>query len=417
MQSTPTRREFLKQAAVAGSAAVAMSASSYAKVIGANDRIGVGVIGCGERGRGAHMPGAHRWDKELNLEITAVCDVWKVASREAAAMTKDWYGREAAQYASYRELIADKNVDAVMIASCDHQHTTHLKAAADAGKHAYCEKPLSMDIASLNAAYDAVKASGVVVQIGTQLRSLPSMAGARDLYRTGTLGTVGRIEQMRNDPRPYWYSRMKPDVKEEDVDWKEFLLDRPMEPFHPIRYSGWYGYRSFSDGTVPGYGAHFIDLVHFITGAQLPLSAVCMGGTYTWKDENNFDCPDCVQAIWTYPEFQVTYSTNCGNGSGDSFRIFGSQACMDLVDWDHPFVTSEGAGKPDGRKAEKVMVQETAMPDHVQDWLQCIRSGGTPNASMDAGYQHAVAVVLAMRAFDANRRMIFDAEKREIREG
>lgn len=416
MDTKPTRRDFLKAASVAGSAAVAMSAKSYARVVGANDRIGLGMIGCGDRGRGAHMTGVHPHDKAQNVEFRAVCDVWSVVREEAAKMAKDWYGIEAKQYTNYQELINNPDVDAVMIASCDHQHTRHLEAAAKAGKDAYCEKPLSMDIESLNAAYDAVKESGIIVQIGTQLRSLPSMTGAREVFKTGVLGKVGRIEQMRNDPRPYWYSRVK-DAREQDVDWKEFLMYRPMRPYNSVHFTGWYGYREFSDGTIPGFGSHFIDLVHYITGAKFPHSAVGLGGTYTWDDEYKFTCPDHAHVLWTYPEgFMVSYSTNCGNGSGDSFKIFGNEAGMDLVDWNNPFVYTDGSGKP-GVKNETTKVEHVEMPDHMLDWLQCLRTRKTPNASMDAGYQHAVAVVMAMMALDSGKRMVFDPEKREVREG
>jgi len=170
-------------------------------------------------------------------------------------------------------LAGTEGVDAVTIASCDHQHTTHLEAAARAGKDAYCEKPLGKELRKLQSACDAVKEAKITVQVGTQLRSFPSFTGCRELYKTGILGTVGRIEQCRNGEQPYWYSYIK-DVKQEDVDWKEFLMDCPMRPFDPVVYSGWYGYREFSDGPVPGLGSHFIDLVHYITGARFPTSCV-----------------------------------------------------------------------------------------------------------------------------------------------
>ncbi|HQE77419.1 MAG TPA: Gfo/Idh/MocA family oxidoreductase, partial [Candidatus Hydrogenedentes bacterium] len=277
MSQGTTRRQFFRNAAV-GAAAISMSAASYARIKGANERISIGIIGCGERGRNAHMTNIHRYSEEQNVEITAVCDPWKVNRERAAADTKSWYGREARQFVSYRELVALEDIDAVMIASCDHLHTTHMKAAAEAKKDIYCEKPLAMDFDQLKAACDAVKANGVVFQAGTQLRSMASMTGAREVYRSGKLGTVGRIEQCRNAAQPYWYSYVK-EVNEADVDWNEFLADREPRPFSAAQYSGWYGYRDFSDGPVPGLGSHFIDLVHYITGAAFPTSAVCMGGT------------------------------------------------------------------------------------------------------------------------------------------
>jgi len=393
------------------------SAASYGRIRGANDRISIGVIGCGGRGIGAHMAGVAPFAKEQNIEITAVCDPWRLRREAAAAKANETYGRPARQFVSYRDLLALEDVDAVMIASPDHAHTTHLKAAAEAGKDTYCEKPLAMNFDKLKEACDAVKRANIVVQIGTQLRSLPSFTGCRELYKTGILGTVGRIEQCRNAEKPYWYGYVK-DVKKEDVDWKEFLMDRPSQPFDPVKYSGWYGYREFSDGPVPGLGSHFIDLVHYITGAEFPSHCVCLGGTFTYKDEHKFTCPDHVQALWVYPEgFMVSYSTNFGNGSGNSFKIFGDQGVLDMVQWTKPVLTAEGGAKRMGQIRGRNPVKDVPHDDHFLDWLKCLRSRQTPNAPIEAGYQHAVACLMAMRSFDTGKRTIYDAGKREIREG
>ena len=416
MENSISRRSFLKGAA-ACSAAFTMSAASYSRVLGANERISIGIIGCGDRGVNAHMAGVNEYAESENIEITAVCDPWRMRREAASSKAKEWYGREARKFSCYKDLLALKDVDAVMIASCDHQHTAHLKAAAEAGKDAYCEKPLAKRFDRLKEAYDAVKEAKIIVQIGTQLRSLGSFTGCRELYKTGILGTVGRIEQCRNVERPYWYSYVK-GVKEEDVDWKEFLMDLPYRPFDPVQYSGWYGYREFSDGAIPGYGSHFIDLVHYITGAKFPKSCVCLGGTFTWKNEHNFTCPDHVQALWIYPEgFMVSYSTNFGNGSGNSFKIFGDEGVLDMVNWTEPILTAEGGGKRRGEIRGRKAVEEVPRPDHFLDWLQCLRSRKTPNASIDAGYQHAVACIMAMQSYDSGRRTVYDAEKREIKEG
>jgi len=415
-QATP-RREFLKQTA-AGVAALSLTAATRARAQGANDRIRIGQIGCGSRGIGAHMDGVNKHAKDQNVEFVAVADPWKVARENAAAKCKEWYGIDAKQFVSYRDLLEMKDLDAVMIASCDHQHTTHLKAVAAAGKDVYVEKPLAKDFENLKQAVDAVKAAGIVTQVGTQLRSMASMTGARELFKTGALGNVARIEQCRNGNRPYWYGYLK-DAKEEDVDWDEFLMDAPRKPFDSALYTGWYGYRDYSDGPVPGLASHFIDLVHYITGAKFPSSAVCIGGVYTWKDDYNFTAPDNVQATWTYPEgFIVSYSTNFGNGSGNSFKILGDTGWLDLVDWGKPMFSTEGLFKEkfDG-KAETVPVEHVERPDHFLDWLQCIRSRQQPNAPIEAGYQHAVAALLAVKAMDTGKRQLYDPDKREIREG
>ena len=181
MSHLSSRRQFLAGAS-AGATALTLAASSYARVVGANDRISIGVIGCGVRGLEAHMPGVHAHAKSQNVEITAVADPWTVPRQRAAAQIQQWCGRPARTMASYRDLLALKDVDAVMIASCDHQHTTHLEATAQAGKDVYCEKPLGMDFEKVKRACDVVKQANVVCQIGTQIRSLPTSTGCRQLF-------------------------------------------------------------------------------------------------------------------------------------------------------------------------------------------------------------------------------------------
>ncbi len=403
-----SRREFLK-ATSAGAAALTLTATSYARVAGSNERLSIGVIGCGDRGLKAHMPGVNAHAKAANLEITAVCDPWSVRREMAAAQCREWYGRAARKLVSYRELVALEDVDAVMIASPDHWHTTHLEAAAKARKDVYCEKPLAMDLEKLKSACDAVRASGVVFQAGTQVRSLATSTGCRKVFHEGALGKISRVEQCRNGTEPYWYRYLK-DAKPQDVDWKEFLGEAPTRPFRADLFTGWYGYREFSGGPVPGFGSHFIDLMNYIVGSKFPTSAVCLGGTFTWRDEHQFTCPDHVQALWVYPEgFLVSYTTNFGNGGGDCLRICGDQGTLDLTPWTAPTVSSAGAAKK-GKLGKQTPVQPIDGPDHFLDWLQCIRSRKECRAPIDAGYQHAVAVILAMRAYDTGRRLVYDAE-------
>ena len=415
MKTTSSRREFLKTASV-GAAALGVTASSYGRVVGANERIAIGQIGCGGRGRGAHMKGVNAHAKEMNCQIIAVADPWKQKREAAAALCKEWYGQPAKAVVSYQELLAMKEVDAVMIASCDHQHTTHLEAAAKAKKDVYCEKPLAMDFEKLKVACDAVKAAGVVCQIGTQVRSYPASTGCHELVKAGKLGKISRIEQVRNSTKPYWYSRVA-DVKQSDVDWKEFLMHREMRPFRADHFSGWYGVRDFSDGPIPGLASHFVDLIHYITGAQFPESVVAQAGRFTWIDEHEFSCPDQVQAVWTYPEgFMVSYATNFGNSNGNRIHMYGDHGTLDLTPWSAPKISSAGA-RVKGELGAEAPVEPIETPDHFLDWLQCIRNRKTCRAPIEAGYQHAVAVLMAVRAHDTGKRMVYDHAKREIREG
>lgn len=412
-----SRRDFIRVATTTATAAtVALSAKSYARVVGANDRIRIGIIGCGGRGLGAHFPGIRRYAKAQNAEVAALCDPWRLRVEEGVALVKDVYQLDPKTFVHAEDLLALDDIDAVTIASCDHQHTTHLEATAKAGKDVYCEKPLAKDLASLKRACDAVKASNIVVQIGTQLRSMGTFNGCRELYRSGRLGRVTRVEQRRNGSRPYWSGYKKP-VEEADTDWKTFLMGAPERPFDADRYSAWMGYRDYSDGPVPQLGVHYLDLVHYITGTGFPVSCTCMAGSFS-KAGEGYDAPDQVEATWIYPDgFMVSYVSNFGNDSGNIFRMYGDGGVLDMTDWDKPYFANEGLASDQRRDKVQEAVKSVPLPDHMEDWLQCIRSRKTPNAPIEAGYQHSIASIMATRAMDSGRRQVYDPTTMEIREG
>jgi len=425
MKNAPltTRRDFLLTAtgvtaALVGTARPSMAAVTRARSVGANDRIRIGLIGCGNRGIGTHLAGIKQFAEATNVEVIAVCDPWRIAREKAGATVKEFSGRNPKQCRNYAEVLSQPNLDAVMIASPDHVHTLHLEAAARSGKHAYVEKPLGIDLAELVRACDAVKESGIIVQVGTQQRSEAGIVGAHELLKTGILGPVSRVEQVRNGTMPYWYNYLKPDVRKEDLDWAEFTQGRTTRSFDPILYSGWYGHYEFSQGPVAQWGSHFIDLVHYITGLHLPQTCVCLGGVYTWKDEHGFTTPDQMQAVWHYPEgTMVNYSTNFGNSAGNGTRILGRNGTLRLDRRGEPVYSAEGGLKRDGSIRGENVVKPIERPAHILDWLQCLRTGATPHAPIEAGYQHAVASIMAAMSYESGRRMRYDAAKRSISAG
>jgi predicted dehydrogenase len=415
-ENSSSRRDFLKTAAV--TAALTTTATSYARVVGANQRIAVAQIGCGNRGFDAHMKGVTKHAKQENIEIVAVCDVWTPHLDRAVAGVAQWYGRPPRQTSRYEEILGMHDVDAVMIASADHQHCMHLEAAAKAKKDAYCEKPLGMNLEELKSACDAVKAAGIVVQIGTQSRSEPGVRGAKKLVASGTLGKISRCEEYHNGSQPNWYKRLsRLPIKESELDWSEFLKPRAQRPFDGLLFAGWYGYREFCSGSIGQFMSHFIDLVHFVTGAGFPSSAVAQGGTFVWKDEYHFDCPEQVETTLVYPEgFMVSYATNFGNGSGNRTVLYGTQGALDLTRHGKPAASGAGAWQPAALKGETA-VEPVACPDHFLNWLQCLRSRQAPVAPIEAGYQHSIACILSDRAYQTGRRQVYDPQSRQIREG
>jgi predicted dehydrogenase len=417
------RRDFLKASAtLAAGAALTprfLTAAERARSIGANDRIRIAQIGCGSRGRGAHLEkGILPHLKATNFEVVAIADPWKKSRDGTNEVIKEAFGRPAKEFTSYKDLLAMEGIDAVMIASPDFHHTTHLEAVAKARKHIYVEKPLATEMDKLVRAYDAAKAAqaaGSVIQVGTQLRSLPGIVGARQVVKDGIIGKIMRIDETRNAEKPYWYSYLDRGVKQEDVDWKEFLGDRKDRPFDPLQYGTWYGYYEFCQGPVPQWGAHFLDLMHYVTGTGFPESCMCMGGVTYWKDENKFTTPDNVTATWMYPnDMIVTSSNNFGNGAGSSRKFFGDKGTLAVDNWNAPTYSALGAPKRDGKIRGTVNVPLVESPDHFLNWLQCMRTGETPNASIDAGYQHAIAVLMAVISYDTGKKTFYDHTKRKI---
>ena len=397
--------------------AAATTAASFARILGANDRISIGIIGCGDRGRQALMKEIMEFQEQTNVEITAVCDPWRQMREQAVAQVKEVSNREPAQFAHYGDLLALKNVDAVTIATPEHQHCTQLIAAARAGKDAYVEKPLAMNMEELIQAVDTVKKYDRIVQNGTQIRSLPQALAAREFIASGRLGKTLKAAQARNGSKPYWLQYAERPVKETDVDWKAFLMHLKPRPFDAKQYAGWYGYREFSRGPHTTQGLHFIDTVHFITGAGVPSRAVAHFGTFRYKD--GWTVPDSVEMVFEYPEgFVVRYGQFFGNSAGRDNRIYGTRGSIDCSDWswdgEWP-VSGEGSDEPDKVENGTKLPRVESVP-HMKNWLECLRTRKAPNAPMAAGYAHAVAGIMADESFIRGKRMAYDAAKRKIYE-
>src|SRR3989442_7858847 len=228
------RRSFLGQAgAVAiGAGALGGTALSYGRILGANDRISLGHVGVGRRGTELGEIVARL--KAKNVEMTAVCDLWKVNREAAVGRAASAYGRAPRAFQYMQDLLALKDVDAVLVSTADFQHATHLKLVAEAGKDCYCEKPMANDLAEAKAAREAVLSKPLIVQVGTQHRSEPYQNAAHDFIKTGALGDVTKAEIVWNYHGPRW--RGRPEVsqlKEQDTDWRRWLLGKPFRPIVP----------------------------------------------------------------------------------------------------------------------------------------------------------------------------------------
>ena len=391
-----------------------VAALQCTRVMGANDRIGVALIGCGMRGL---LGEVLQFSKESNVEVTGVCDIWKQQRETAAERVKTTGAADPKPFAHFEEALASPAVDAVLISTPDHQHCTQLSAAIKAKKDVYVEKPLAMNMKELISAVEAVKRSDRIVQCGTQVRSwAPSVAG-RAFISSGGLGNIFKIEQSRNSMRPYWDSGAARKLTEGDTNWKAFLLNQKYRPWDADQYAGWMGYREFSRGPHTQFMAHFVDLVHFVTGAEYPRRVTAMGGTFRWKDARR-TAPDSIEVALEYKEgFLVRYNSSFGTNANSFLKFLGTRGTIDATKWSNPWLLSgDGVTDPDRIQAG-AKIPEMASTPHMKNWFDCMRSRQQPAAPIDTGYGHSVACIMADESFLRGRRMVHDPMKRSIHEG
>ena len=430
-KSRPTsRRSFLTGAGAAiGASALGRTALSYSRILGANERISLGHIGVGRRGTG--LAGIAAQLKTKNVEMTAVCDLWKVNREAAAARAAAAYGRAPRAFQYMEDLLALKDVDAVLVSTADFQHATHLKAVVEAGKDAYCEKPMANDLAEAKAARDAVLRSDRIVQVGTQHRSEPYQIAARELIRSGALGDVSKVEIVWNYHGPRWRGREEvAQLREADTDWRRWLLGKPYRPFDPRMYFEFRLYKDFSSGIADQWMSHGIDLVHYFLEDEFPRSVMASGGVFAWKDGR--ENPDTFQALLEYPKgFLVSYATSFGNDADSFSRIMGKKATLVNIGGEGSprwkWVEEKGTHEsdPNVKRAERYVtlpgddrVPPTSISDddlsHMTNWLECLRSRKPPNATVRHGFAHSVACIMAARAYREGRKLFWDARTEEI---
>ena len=424
----PSRRSFLNQAATL--AASASTALSYSRIRGANERISLGHIGIGRRGTGLAWIASQLKDKQ-NVEMTAVCDLWKVNREKAATKAQLAYGRQPRAFQHMEQLLALQDVDAVIISTGDFQHAQILKQVVEAGKDAYSEKPFANDLAEAKAARDAVLARDAIVQIGTQHRSEPYQIAAKSMIDSGALGEVSKYEIVWNYHGPRW--RGRPEVKqirEEDTDWRRWLLTKPYRPFDPQAYFEFRLYRDFSSGIADQWMSHGIDLVHYFMNETFPRSIMAHGGVFAWHDGR--ENPDTFQALVEYPKgFLVSYSTSFGNDCDSFTRIMGKKATLINVGgegsprWrlveekgtyeDNPFVkrAEKSVTLPGDDKVPPTYISDN-VPYHMANWFDCLRSRKQPNATVRNGYSHAVAVIMAARSYREGKKLWWDPRTESI---
>ncbi|HEY6208783.1 MAG TPA: Gfo/Idh/MocA family oxidoreductase [Gemmatimonadales bacterium] len=436
------RREFLKDAAagVAGIAVTSLPAVSYARILGANDRVRVGIVGFSDRFRQALLPAFGKVAKEFDFEIVAVSDIWSRRRDEGVAEIEKVTGAKPRAFRNNEEMYEARVTDAVMISTADFQHSYHGVEAIQAGQDAYIEKPLAHRMEDAIAIRDAVKKSDRIVQIGTQRRSAANYQMANEYLRSGKFGDIVMAEMTWNVNQPGRWRRpqLVAALKEEDTDWKRFLINLPPEPWDPRKYLEYRLFWPYSSGIPDQWMVHQIDTVHWFTGLPRPRSVVANGGVYLWKDgRKNWDTATIVFDYGPLDDpskgFQVVYSSRMTNSAGGTKELYYSNAGMLNLDTNEITPTgglTERFAAQMGMKANELPAMklseaagtETAADTgadssttaNVRNWMECVRSRKQPNASIDAGYSHAVALCMTVAAMHSGRKVTFDDGKQDI---
>jgi predicted dehydrogenase len=439
------RRDFVKIGSSALAATtVSWNATSYAKVIGANDRVKVGVVGCGDRMKGALIPAFQANAKDMNFEIVAVSDIWNRRREEGAAYIQKLSGNSIVPVRNNDELYARKDVDAVLVATADFQHARHGVEAVNAGRDAYVEKPTAHTMEDARLFRDAVHKTGKIVQVGTQRRSTPSYMKAAEYIKSGKFGDIVMVEMTWNVNQPGRWRRpdVVPLLKEEDTDWKRYLMNRPHEPFDARKYLEFRLFWPYSSGIPDQWLVHQIDTVHWFTGLPHPRSVVANGGIYLWKDgRKNWDT---MTAVFDYGPlddlskgFQVQYTSRFTNSAGGVKELYYSNGGM--LDMSKQTVTPMGgltARNAAQMKMEANLLPSFSLTEHatsmdsgagthvdnetsanVRNWMECVRSRKTPNADIEAGYSHSIALCMNIAAIQTGQKVTFDDKKQQVLAG
>ena len=396
MPETPVaRRTVLRGLAAA-------TALSYSKIYGANERVQLGLIGSGERGRGD----MGNFIRTNVVDVTAVCDVY--ASQIDAAKK---VAPNAQSFSDHRKLLELKTVDAVLIGVPDHWHSRIAIDALNAGKDVYVEKPLTLKIEEGPPIVKATRVNNRVCQVGMQQRSGKHYLEAKAQYMdTGKLGKVTLA-------RTWWHGntyhlRKAPDslkTQPDNLDWAHFLGPVKWRDWDPQQYYNWRAYLDFGGGQVTDLFTHWIDVVHMFMGADIPNAASASGGIYAYKDGRT--APDTINVLLEYPQqFTATFEATLVPGiKGEGVEFCGTEGKL-LIDRAHYEFT------PIGRNVQPTVVRASSNLDldHITNFVECIKSRKRPNGDVLIGHRSAQASHLGNIAYMEKRRIDFDPVREEI---
>lgn len=424
------RRDFLKTSAGAlATFAAANRAGAYVK---AAPRKRVGLIGTGWYGK----CDLWRLNQVEPIEIVSLCDVDSNMLREAAEMAADHQesGKTPRTYSDYREMLKEKDLDIVLIATPDHWHALAAIAAMEAGADLYLQKPISADVIEGEAILAAARKHGRVVQVGTQRRSTPHLIEARDkIIKTDMLGKIGLVEIYC-----YYHMRVRgqypPIAPPENLDWEAWTGPAPMRPYHErIHPRSWRSYKEYSNGIIGDMCIHMLDMTRWLLELGWPARVSSSGGIFVDKD-SVATVPDTQTATFEFPQndLNVVWQHRTWGSTPDpdypwGATIYGEKGTLKLSVHQYDFIP-RGKGEPlhadvvyeleeyPEDKTEKGLEKHVApaIRGHMRDLLKCIADRGRPVADIEQGHISTASCILANMSLELGRTLSYDPETRTI---
>ena len=450
------RRKFIKDASLVSAGVVAgisgvsaasnaISAQSYRRIIGSNDRLNVGIVGFSSRAKGSLIPAFQQHSKQQNCQIVGVSDIWNRRRDEGKAFLEEKTGNSIETWRNNEEMYDKNQIDAVIISTADFQHALHTVEAANAKKDVYVEKPFAETMEDARLGKKAANDAGIVLQVGSQRRSGKNYHAADKYIKSGAFGDVVMVEMTWNVNQPgRWrvYPNKVKDIKESDVDWKRYLMNRPYQKWDPRKYLEYRLFWPLSSGIPGQWMAHQIDTVHWFSDLEHPRSVAANGGIYLWKDgRTNFDT---MTAVFDYgplndPKsgFQVVYSSRFTNSAGGTKEIYYSNGGE--LNMKTNKVTPNGGLRKrhsSSMNMEPNLLKEFSLSNidtkvvtsantgvdnmtsnHMLNWLECIRSREKTNAPVEAGYNHSIANIMTTASMRTGLKATFDEKNQEVLAG
>ena len=404
--------------------------------------------------------------ENLNVEIAGICDVFDLHAEEGIVTAQNSLHPKPAspanikRYRSYREMLEDKGIDAVVIATPDHHHARMSLDAAKAGKHIYCEKSPAILEDELQELYQTIKASNVVYQLGHQITQSTVFRQAKEIIRKDILGKITLIETTtnRNSADGAWIRHLYSDGKpkpgdEKSIDWKQWLGNTPYVPFSIDRYYNWTKWFDYDLGMIGQLFTHEYDAVNQLLHIGIPKSVSSSGGIYYWKD--NREIPDVLHCVFEYPgrELTLLYSGNLASSRSRGRVFMGHDASMELgsnviitadqnstryaqaiksgtIDTSSPMLSfNPNAGQIDavssaseryyasrGLTTTSVNGRQVDVTHlHMREWINCIRNGGTPSANIEMAFQEGITCIMANRSYLEKRTIFWDEINNKIK--